>query len=26
VKKLYAQQGGKFPAPLMAATLNYKDR
>src|SRR4029077_8313064 len=25
VKKLYAQQGGKFPAPLNAVTLNYKD-
>ena len=25
VKKLYAQQGGKFPAPLMAITMNYKD-
>ena len=25
VKKLYAQQGGKFPAPLMALTMNYKD-
>src|SRR2546425_2389895 len=25
VKKLYAQQGGKFPEPLMAVTMNYKD-
>jgi len=25
VKKLYTQQGGKFPDPLMALTLNYKD-
>src|SRR6266566_9705160 len=25
VKKLYAQQGGKFPAPLNALTMNYKD-
>src|SRR5437762_2843311 len=25
VKKLYAQQGGKFPAPLTAVTMNYKD-
>ena len=25
LKKLYAQQGGKFPAPLNAMTLNYKD-
>src|SRR5438874_8129991 len=25
VKKLYAQQGGKFPTPLLAMTLNYKD-
>jgi formate dehydrogenase major subunit len=25
VKKLYAQQGGKFPAPIQALTWNYKD-
>ena len=25
VKKLYAQQGGKFPEPLMAMTMGYKD-
>src|SRR5947208_6630090 len=25
VKKLYAQQGGKFPAPLNALTLTYKN-
>ncbi len=25
VKKLYQQQGGKFPDPLMAMTLDYKD-
>src|SRR5438874_1618629 len=25
VKKLYAQQGGKLPDPLMAVTMNYKD-
>src|SRR5262249_56813687 len=25
VKKLYAQQGGKYPDPLNALTLNYKD-
>src|SRR5499427_5629595 len=25
VKKLYAQQGGKFPDPLNALTMNYKD-
>ena len=25
MKTLYAQQGGKFPAPIMAMTLNYKD-
>jgi len=25
VKKLYQQQGGKFPDPLMALTLAYKD-
>src|ERR1700686_2250648 len=25
VKKLYQQQGGKFPDPIMALTLKYKD-
>ena len=25
VKKLYQQQGGKFPDPLMALTMTYKD-
>jgi formate dehydrogenase major subunit len=25
VKKLYQQQGGKFPDPIMALTVNYKD-
>ena len=25
VKQLYQQKGGKFPAPIMALTLNYKD-
>src|SRR2546428_8806118 len=25
MKKLYAQQGGKLPDPLMAVTMNYKD-
>src|SRR6058998_3154047 len=25
VKKLYAQQGGKLPDPLMAVMMNYKD-
>jgi formate dehydrogenase major subunit len=25
VKALYAQQGGKFPDPIMALTLDYKD-
>src|SRR3989475_2437344 len=25
MKKLYAQQGGKFPEPLMAVTMNYKN-
>jgi formate dehydrogenase major subunit len=25
VKKLYGQQGGKFPDPIMALTVNYKD-
>ncbi len=25
VKKLYQQQGGKFPDPIMAMTLDYKD-
>ncbi len=25
VKKLYVQQGGKFPDPILALTLNYKD-
>jgi formate dehydrogenase major subunit len=25
MKKLYTQQGGKFPDPIMAVTLDYKD-
>jgi len=25
LKKLYTQQGGKFPAPIMAMTTSYKD-